>query len=78
MVASDRPCRQERMTDAELETFEEVVGELGDQVNEFLAEGTDRTPDEVAAAIDDLPKPDPLADEQQTHQRTRQLAVWMG
>ena len=51
------------MSDAELEAFEDAIGELGDRVNEFLAEGTDRTPDEVAADIEDLPKPDPTDDE---------------
>ncbi|WP_201740264.1 hypothetical protein [Salinigranum halophilum] len=50
------------MSDAELEAFEDAVGELGERVSEFLAEGTDHTPDEIETDVDELPKPDPLND----------------
>lgn len=65
MAQSDagREWQEEPMSDAELEAFEGAVGELGERVSEFLAEDTDRTPEEIEAAIDELPKPDPLDDE---------------
>jgi len=50
------------MTDAELEAFTDALEELGGRVSEFLADGTDHTPEELEAAVDDLPKPDPLDD----------------
>jgi hypothetical protein len=40
-----------------------VLGDLGERVTEFLAQGTDRTPEEVEAAVDGLPKPNPIDDE---------------
>jgi hypothetical protein len=51
------------ISNAELEAFTEVSGELGERVTEFLAEGTDRTPEEIEAAVDELPKPVPFDDE---------------
>lgn len=50
------------MSDAELEAFEDAVGELGERMSEFLAEGTERSPDEIEAEVEDLPMPDPLND----------------
>jgi hypothetical protein len=50
------------MTDAELEAFTDALDDLGVRVSEFLADGTDHTPEEIEAAVDDLPKPDPLDD----------------
>jgi len=52
----------EPMTDAELEAFTDALEELGGRVSAFLAEGTDHTPEELEAAVDDLPTPDPLDD----------------
>ncbi|WP_318570916.1 hypothetical protein [Salinigranum marinum] len=51
------------MNDAELEAFEEAIDDLGDRVTEFLAEGTNRTPEEIAATVEDLPRPDTLNDQ---------------
>ncbi len=64
MAQSDagREWQEEPMSDAELEAFEDAVGELGERVSEFLAEGTDHTPDEIETDVDELPKPDPLND----------------
>ena len=50
------------MSDAELEAFEDAVGDLGERVSEFLAEGTDLTAEDIEAEVDDLPMPDPLDD----------------
>jgi hypothetical protein len=50
------------LTDAELEAFTDALDDLGVRVSEFLADGTDHTPEEIEAAVDDLPKPDPLDD----------------
>jgi hypothetical protein len=54
--------REEPIRDAELEAFADAVGDLGERVSEFLAEGTDDTPEEIEAEVDDLPMPDPLDD----------------
>ena len=51
------------ISNAELEAFTDALGDLGERVTEFLAEGTDRTPEEIEAAVDELPKPDPFDDE---------------
>lgn len=50
------------LTDAELEAFTDALDDLGVRVSEFLVDGTDHTPEEIEAAVDDLPKPDPLDD----------------
>ena len=50
------------MSDAELEAFEDAVGDLGDRVSEFLAEGSDLSAEEIDADVEDLPMPDPLDD----------------
>ena len=50
------------MSDAELEAFEAALGELGERVSEFLAEGTDQTPEEIDTSLDDYSMPDPLED----------------
>ncbi|WP_218962300.1 hypothetical protein [Halorubrum persicum] len=50
------------MSDAELEAFEDAVGDLGDRVSEFLAEGSDLSAEEIDAGVEDLPMPDPLDD----------------
>jgi hypothetical protein len=50
------------MSDAELEAFEDAVGDLGDRVSEFLAEGSDLSEEEIDADVEDLPMPDPLDD----------------
>ena len=54
--------REEPIRDAELEAFADAVGDLSERVSEFLAEGTDDTPEEIEAEVDDLPMPDPLDD----------------
>ncbi len=48
------------MSDAELQVFKEALDELGKHVNEFLAEGTDQTQEEIDAAIENYSMPDPL------------------
>ena len=50
------------MSDAELEAFEDAVGDLGDRVSDFLAEGSDLSAEEIDTDIEDLPMPDPLDD----------------
>ncbi|MDB2276383.1 hypothetical protein PM022_17975 [Halorubrum ezzemoulense] len=50
------------MSDAELEAFEEAVGNLGDRVSEFFAEGSDLSAEEINDDVEDLPMPDPLDD----------------
>ncbi len=50
------------MSDAELQAFEDALDELGERVSEFLAEGTDQTPEEIDAAIENYSMPDPLED----------------
>ncbi|MDB2225822.1 hypothetical protein PM025_13820 [Halorubrum ezzemoulense] len=50
------------MSDAELEAFEDAVGDLGDRVSEFLAEGSDLSAEEIDADVENLPMPDPLDD----------------
>lgn len=50
------------MSDAELDAFEDALGELGERVSEFLAKGTDQTAEEIDAAIDDYSRPDPFED----------------
>jgi len=50
------------MSDAELDAFEDAVDDLADRVSEFLADGTDHTPADIEADVDELPMPDPLDD----------------
>jgi hypothetical protein len=50
------------MSDAELEAFEDALGELGERVSEFLAEETNQTPEKIDTSIDDYSMPDPLED----------------
>jgi hypothetical protein len=50
------------MSDAELDAFEDAIGDLGDRVSEFLAEGSDLSAEEIDADVEDLPMPDPLED----------------
>ena len=50
------------MSDAELEAFEDAVGDLGDRVSEFLAERSDLSAEEINADVEDLPMPDPVDD----------------
>lgn len=50
------------LTDAELTSFRDALGALGERVSEFLAEGTDQTAEEIDAAVDEYPMPDPLED----------------
>ena len=50
------------MSDAELEAFEDAIGDLGNRVSEFLAEGSDLSAEEIDADVEDLPMPDPLDD----------------
>jgi hypothetical protein len=50
------------MSDAELKSFEDVVGDLGDRVSEFLAERSDLSAEEINADVEDLSVPDPLDD----------------
>jgi len=50
------------MSDAELEAFEDAVGDLGDRVSEFLAEGSDLSAEEIDADAENLLMPDPLDD----------------
>ncbi|GAA0716843.1 hypothetical protein GCM10009060_05010 [Halorubrum trapanicum] len=54
--------RDEPMSDAELDAFEDAVDDLGERVSKVLAAGTDQTLDEIEAEIDDLQMPDPLDD----------------
>ena len=54
--------REESMSDAELEAFEDAVGDLGDRVSEFLAEGSDLSAEEIDADAENLLMPDPLDD----------------
>jgi hypothetical protein len=51
-----------RLTDDELEAFTDALDDLGVRVSEFLADGTDHTPEEIEAVVDDFPKPDPFDD----------------
>lgn len=60
MARSERP--HDEITDDELESFEDGLQNLEDRVTEFLAEGTNRTPEDIDAAIDDYDMPDPLED----------------
>ncbi|MDZ7747169.1 MAG: hypothetical protein U5K28_11990 [Halobacteriales archaeon] len=50
------------MSDAEVDAFEDAVDDLADRVSEFLADGTDHTPADIEADVDELPMPDPLDD----------------
>jgi hypothetical protein len=50
------------LTEDELESFEDALGGLEERVTEFLADGTDRTPEQIDAAIDEYDMPDPLKD----------------
>lgn len=50
------------MSDAELKAFEDAIGDLGNRVSEFLAEGSDVSAEEIDADVEDLPMPDPLDD----------------
>ncbi|PHQ45136.1 hypothetical protein DJ68_14655 [Halorubrum sp. C3] len=54
--------RDESMSDAELEAFEDAAGDLGDRVSEFLAEESELSAEEIEADVEDLPMPDPLDD----------------
>ncbi|MGM0718520.1 MAG: hypothetical protein ACQET5_15420 [Halobacteriota archaeon] len=54
--------RDESMSDAELEAFEDAVGDLGGRVSEFLAEESELSAEEIEADVEDLPMPDPLDD----------------
>jgi hypothetical protein len=54
--------QEESMGDAELEAFKDAIGDLGDRVSEFLAEGSDLSAEEIDADVEDLPMPDPLED----------------
>ncbi|XVH33872.1 hypothetical protein ACNS7O_19035 (plasmid) [Haloferacaceae archaeon DSL9] len=50
------------MSNAELEAFENALDELGVRVSEFLASGTDRTPEDIEATVREYDMPDPLED----------------
>ncbi|WP_206424465.1 hypothetical protein [Halorubrum sp. CSM-61] len=50
------------MSDAELEAFEDAVGDLGGRVSDFLAEESELSAEEIEAEVEDLPMPDPLDD----------------
>lgn len=50
------------MSNAELEAFENALSELGVRVSEFLADGTDRTPEGIEATVREYDMPDPLED----------------
>jgi hypothetical protein len=50
------------MSDAELEAFKDAIGDLGNRVSEFLAEGSDLSAEGIDADVEDLPMPDPLDD----------------
>ena len=51
------------MSDAEIEAFENALNDLGRRTSEFLAKGDDTlTADDIEAAVEELPKPDPLDD----------------
>ncbi|SFS98921.1 hypothetical protein [Halostagnicola kamekurae] len=52
---------EEQITNAELEAFEDSVGELGDRVSEFLAK-SDHTPADIEKAVREYDMPDPLED----------------
>ena len=54
--------RDEPMSDAEVDAFEDAVDDLADRVSEVLADGTDHTPADIEADVDELPMPDPLDD----------------
>lgn len=53
--------REESMSDAELEAFEEAIGDLESRVSEFLTDGSDCSVAEIDS-VNDLPMPDPLDD----------------
>ena len=61
MARSERP--NEGLSENELDAFEDGLGDLEQRVTDFLAETTDRTPEQVDAAIDEHSLPDPLDDE---------------
>ena len=51
------------MSDTEIEAFENAISDLGRRTSEFLAKGDDTlTADDIEAAVEELPKPDPLDD----------------
>ncbi len=51
------------MSDAEIEAFENAISDLGRRTSEFLAKSDDTlTADDIEAAVEELPKPDPLDD----------------
>ena len=50
------------MSDAEIEAFQDALDELGIRVSEFLAEGTDRTPEDIEKAVAGYERPDLLDD----------------
>lgn len=54
--------QDESMSDAELEAFEDVAGDLGDRVSEFLAEESGLSAEEIEGGVEDLPMPDPFDD----------------
>lgn len=60
MARSESP--DERLTEDELESFEGALGDLEERVTEFLADGTDRTPEQIDATIDEYDMPEPLED----------------
>lgn len=60
MARSERS--HDELTDDELASFEDGLEDLESRVTEFLTEGTDRTPEQLDAAIDDYEMPDPLED----------------
>jgi hypothetical protein len=44
--------REESMSDTELKTFEDAVGDLGDRVSELLAEESDPSAEKINAAVE--------------------------
>lgn len=58
MAQSDRP--NESLTEDEIASFEDAVGDLGDRVVDSLAEATDRTHEEVEDAVDEYPMPEDI------------------
>ena len=51
------------ITDDELASFEDGLEGIESRVTKFFIEGTDRTPEQLDAAIDDYEMPDPLLED---------------
>lgn len=60
MARSEPP--HDELSDDELTSFEDALGELGERVTEALAEGTDETPEEIEKQVQEYDMPDPVDD----------------